>query len=90
MVPVEMPTGEVEEYEGWIVGRFSQEHGILTWHKKTGRQTLDELQVGQKVKLWPNHSCITASHFGWYFVVDHSRQGKEDEIVDIFVRARGW
>ncbi|EOO02625.1 putative alanine racemase domain protein [Phaeoacremonium minimum UCRPA7] len=94
---VEMPTVDVEQYEGWIVGRFSQEHGILTWRsvgeKTSGKGQLQEpdaLEVGQKVRLWPNHSCVTGAHFGWYFVVDESREGKEDEIVDIWVRARGW
>ncbi|KAH8893035.1 hypothetical protein GQ53DRAFT_840756 [Thozetella sp. PMI_491] len=116
---VEMPTGDVEGFQGWMVGRFAQEHGILTW--KEGQpaeqvgghgqgstdggardggagerranqepQEPDALVVGQKLRLWPNHSCITGSHFGWYFVVDESRIGKEDEIVDIWVRARGW
>ena len=94
---VEMPSVDVEQYEGWIVGRFSQEHGILTWRSvgdnasgKGQLQEPDALEVGQKVRLWPNHSCVTGAHFGWYFVVDESREGKEDEIVDIWVRARGW
>ncbi|KAM3545898.1 hypothetical protein ARSEF1564_001179 [Beauveria bassiana] len=89
------PAGDVEDYEGWQVGRFSQEHGILTWAagKRKGTPSgppPDMLEVGQKVKLWPNHACITSSHFGWYFVVDEDRPGKEDEIVDIWTKARGW
>ncbi|KAH9903750.1 putative serine dehydratase domain-containing protein [Xylariomycetidae sp. FL2044] len=104
--------GDVEEAEGWIIGRFAQEHGIVTWLSRRGNNggsggdgdgdggdkeatpppppPPDELEVGQKVRLWPNHACITSSHFGWYVVVDSSREGKEDEVVDIFVRARGW
>lgn len=90
-----LPTCDVEDYEGWTVGRFSQEHGILTWAagKRKGKATgppSDVVEVGQKVKLWPNHACITSSHFGWYFVVDEDRAGKEDEIVDIWTKARGW
>ena len=89
---VELPSGEVEAFRGWMVGRFAQEHGILTWMEgeTTGGQEPDALHVGQKLRLWPNHSCITGSHFGWYFVVDESRTGREDEIVDIWVRGRGW
>lgn len=86
----EMPVVGVEEAEGWMVGRFSQEHGIVTWRATGGGAQPDELTIGQKVRLWPNHACITGSHFGWYFVVDSSRGGREDEIVDIYVRARGW
>ncbi len=93
---VSLPTCDVEDYEGWTVGRFSQEHGILTWAagKRKGAVSSgppsDMVEVGQKVKLWPNHACITSSHFGWYFVVDEDRPGKEDEIVDIWTKARGW
>lgn len=92
---VENPTCEVEDFEGWTVGRFSQEHGIVTWASGKGKQVAekpkpDDLRPGQLVRLWPNHACITSSHFGWYFVVDEDRDGKEDEIIDIWVKARGW
>lgn len=91
---VAMPTCEVEDHEGWTVGRFSQEHGILTWAAGKGRrrekQPGDAMEAGQKVRLWPNHACITSSHFGWYFVVDEDRAGHEDEIVDVWIKARGW
>lgn len=95
---VEMPSCDVENYEGWTVGRFAQEHGILTWAAGKGRGGQkkelgpqgDVLEAGQKVRLWPNHACITSSHFGWYFVVDEDRAGHEDEVVDIWIKARGW
>ncbi|KAM0254490.1 hypothetical protein ACHAQJ_006708 [Trichoderma viride] len=96
---VEMPTCDVEDHEGWTVGRFSQEHGILTWAAGKGRggkkkealaPQVDAVEAGQKVRLWPNHACITSSHFGWYFVVDEDRVGHEDEVVDIWIKARGW
>lgn len=97
---VDMPTCDVEDHEGWTVGRFSQEHGILTWAAGKGRREKkakealgtpgDAVEAGQKVRLWPNHACITSSHFGWYFVVDEDRAGHEDEIVDVWIKARGW
>ncbi|KAL7923297.1 putative serine dehydratase domain-containing protein [Trichoderma austrokoningii] len=91
---VEMPVCDVEDHEGWTVGRFSQEHGILTWAAGKGKKALgrptDAMEAGQKVRLWPNHACITSSHFGWYFVVDEDRAGREDEIVDVWIKARGW
>jgi D-serine deaminase-like pyridoxal phosphate-dependent protein len=90
-----LPTCDVEDFRGWTVGRFSQEHGILTW--RSGSAKADPVQpdqklpaVGDKVRLWPNHACITSSHFGWYFVVDEDNAGKEDEIVDIYIKCRGW
>ncbi|RFU76930.1 alanine racemase domain-containing [Trichoderma arundinaceum] len=96
---VEIPTCDVEDYEGWTVGRFAQEHGILTWAAGKGRGGRkkdglgpqgDAVEAGQKLRLWPNHACITSSHFGWYFVVDEDRAGHEDEIVDVWIKARGW
>lgn len=93
---VEMPKGDVEEFKGWMVGRFAQEHGILTWGAGKAESSgatateQDVLEVGQMVRLWPNHACITSSHFGWYFVVDEDRDGKGEEIVDVWIKARGW
>ncbi|PNP55389.1 hypothetical protein FNYG_15516 [Fusarium nygamai] len=85
-----VPSGNVGEAEGWIVDRFSQEHGVLVWTGKAGEHCLMPLRVGQKIRLWPNHACITASHFDWYYVVDGSEQGEADKVVDIWVRVRGW
>ncbi|GAB1310554.1 Serine dehydratase domain-containing protein [Madurella fahalii] len=75
-------------HDGWQVGRISQEHGILTWQ---GRKE-DEvpLRVGQRVRVWPNHSCIAGACFDWYLIVDSRIKGKEDEIVDVWPRCRGW
>ncbi|KAJ6439795.1 alanine racemase domain-containingprotein [Purpureocillium lavendulum] len=85
---VELPTCDVEDYTGWMVGWVSQEHGILQWRSGGNKEATEaekKLEVGQKLRLWPNHACITGSHFGWYFVVD---EDKGDEIVDIWVRTR--
>ncbi|KAE9964116.1 hypothetical protein BLS_008638 [Venturia inaequalis] len=74
---------------GWIVGRVSQEHGILTWQSPTGSPVSRELVIGQKVMIWPNHACVAGSGFGWYFVVD-SESGDGDVVRDVWVRCRGW
>jgi D-serine ammonia-lyase len=52
---------------GWIVGRVSQEHGILVCE---GRKVEDDWKIGDKVELDIQYSCIAAAMFGWYFVVD--------------------
>lgn len=81
---------------GWQVGRISQEHGILTsmTHKEAeegGQARAGELVVGQKVRIWPNHACVAGAGFGWYVVVDSSLpEHRRDEIVDVWVRWRGW
>ena len=81
---------------GWQVGRISQEHGILTSmsHGETeegGQARAGELVVGQKVRIWPNHACVAGAGFGWYVIVDSSLpEHRRDEIVDVWVRWRGW
>lgn len=86
---VATPDSGPEKFKGWQVGRVSQEHGILTFNGSTGGVD-DKLEVGQKVRIWPNHACITSGPYGFYLVVDGGRTGKEDEIVDVWVKCRGW
>lgn len=90
---VSFPTSPIEKHAGWCVGRISQEHGILTWLGEGGEDEESaevKLEIGQKVRVWPNHACIAGAGFGWYLVVDETREGKEDEIVDVWPRWRGW
>ena len=72
---------------GWIVGKVSQEHGILTWEGQ--KDKMRELTIGEKLLLWPNHACIASAGFGWYVVVD-SDTAEPDVVRDIWVRCRGW
>ncbi|KAF4556199.1 D-serine dehydratase-like protein [Elsinoe fawcettii] len=74
------PSGEKT---GWIVGRISQEHGILTWEGPSAG--IRELKVGERVMIWPNHACMAGPSFGWYCVVDGG-----EVVTDIWVRCRGW
>ena len=75
-----------QEKTGWIVGRVSQEHGILTWEGERGE--CNELTIGDKVMVWPNHACVAGAGFGWYVVVDSD--GDSEKVVDVWVRWRGW
>ncbi|KAK3309928.1 putative serine dehydratase domain-containing protein [Chaetomium strumarium] len=75
-------------HQGWQVGRISQEHGILVWQGK--REDEVPLCYGQRVRVWPNHSCITGACFDWYLVVDSRNTGREDEVIDVWPRWRGW
>ncbi len=90
-----MPILGPEKYVGWQVGRLSQEHGILIWSEGEAVDGIDvvdseKLDIGQKVRVWPNHACIAGAGFGWYLIVDGSREGSEDEIIDVWPRWRGW
>ncbi|KAF2679118.1 hypothetical protein K458DRAFT_315082 [Lentithecium fluviatile CBS 122367] len=71
---------------GWIVGRVSQEHGILTWEGVKAQ--MKPLTIGEKLLIWPNHACVAGAGFGWYVVVDSEKGG--DSIVDVWVRWKGW
>ena len=77
-------------FEGWHVGRISQEHGVLVWAGPRDLQDTVTLTIGQKVRVWPNHSCIAGSGFDWYLIVDSRKKGEEDVIVDVWPRWRGW
>ena len=70
---------------GWEVGRVSQEHGIL--HRVS--DDAPDLQVGSKVRVWPNHACVAGASFDFYVVVD-SDSPRPNQIVDVWTRCRGW
>jgi len=85
-----MPSCNGENRSGWEVGRISQEHGILT-KDSTIHAASPELEIGQKVRIWPNHACITAAGYGWFLIVDSTLpEDRQNEVVDIWVRWRGW
>jgi D-serine deaminase-like pyridoxal phosphate-dependent protein len=72
----------------WEVARVSQEHGVL---QKVSTSVSKQLEIGQKVRIWPNHACIAGAGFGHYLVVDSDLPAdRTDEIVDIWVRCQGW
>jgi D-serine deaminase-like pyridoxal phosphate-dependent protein len=77
--------------EEWMLGRLSQEHGILT--KKSGKWQVDgkggELRLGQVIEIVGQHSCMTAAAYPWYYVVD-SKEGDGKTVVDVWVPWKGW
>ncbi|ELR02298.1 hypothetical protein GMDG_05367 [Pseudogymnoascus destructans 20631-21] len=74
--------------EGWVVGSVSQEHGVLKWTGEEGRG--NGLEVGGRVRVWPNHACIAGTGFDWYLVVDSEGEREGDVVVDVWMRWRGW
>lgn len=82
-----------------MISRISQEHGIAAWLRPTIADKAEEtalpplpLEVGQVVRVYPNHACITGAMYGWYLVVDSDEAGDgAGEVVrDVYVRASGW
>jgi D-serine deaminase-like pyridoxal phosphate-dependent protein len=78
------------EHGGWQVSRISQEHGILLWNGPKDDERKAPLKVGQRVRIWPNHSCIAGACFDYYFIVDSRNKGREGVVVDVWPRWRGW
>ncbi|RHZ68797.1 hypothetical protein CDV55_107676 [Aspergillus turcosus] len=71
-----------------IVERISQEHGVVAWAGGDGPAI--PVRVGQAVRLYPNHACVTGALYGWYLVVDSSEDGEGSRIVDVWRRTTGW
>jgi D-serine deaminase-like pyridoxal phosphate-dependent protein len=65
-----------------IVERVYQEHGIAVC---PGAWPWDELPIGTRVRIAPNHACITAAAHPRYHVVDGGR-----EVVAAWERCGGW
>ncbi|KAL8946665.1 MAG: hypothetical protein Q9222_006968 [Ikaeria aurantiellina] len=82
-------TNSPDGRSAWQVGRISQEHGILSHASPSGE--VENLSVGQKLRIYPNHACIAGAAFGWYLVVDSDGpEDQQDVIVDVWTRCRGW
>ncbi len=64
------------------IERAYQEHGVAS---SDGPLPFDRLAVGAKVRIAPNHSCLTAAAYDRYHVVEGST-----EVVTEFDRANGW
>lgn len=63
------------------ISSLSQEHGILS---ELDKSTLNELKVGTRVRVLPNHSCLTAASHSDYNVLEG------DRIVDKWEIHLGW
>jgi D-serine deaminase-like pyridoxal phosphate-dependent protein len=64
-----------------IVRRAYQEHGVV---EADPAHPLD-LPIGAKLRIAPNHTCMTAAAHDRYFVVEGN-----DEVVAIWPRVNGW
>lgn len=72
------PVVSPKSLKGWSLGRNSQEHGILT-----GTSALPE--IGEYVRIVPQHACLTAAQHPWFLIVDGG-----SEIVDVWIPVKGW
>jgi len=61
-----------------IVRRAYQEHGVIEMNSQA-------LHVGDKLRIAPNHTCMTAAAHDRYHVVDGG-----DTVVAVWPRVNGW
>lgn len=66
---------------GLTLCRLSQEHGVVHAEEAAA---CDQLRVGQRVRIMPNHSCLAAALHARYLVV----QG--EHLVGEWFPVRGW
>jgi D-serine deaminase-like pyridoxal phosphate-dependent protein len=76
---VSVPDGRA--LETWTVASLSQEHG-----KIRGRTPIpfEEFPIGSKLRIVPNHSCLSAALFDRYHV------SRGERVVDEWKPVRGW
>ena len=64
-----------------IVRKAYQEHGVI----ELDPSHPVDLPIGAKLRIAPNHTCMTAAAHDRYFVVDGGQ-----EVVAIWHRVNGW
>jgi D-serine deaminase-like pyridoxal phosphate-dependent protein len=69
--------------EGYNVVKVSQEHGILEWK---GEGQPPKLDIGTTVKIMPQHACLTAAAYPWYYIIEDDGE----TVVDVWVPWKGW
>jgi D-serine deaminase-like pyridoxal phosphate-dependent protein len=65
-----------------LVQRVYQEHGMVVF---AAGVPLPDLPVGARLRIAPNHTCMTAAAHDRYFVVDG-----DDTVVAVWPRVNGW
>jgi D-serine deaminase-like pyridoxal phosphate-dependent protein len=64
-----------------VVRRAYQEHGVI----ELDPERPVDLPIGGRLRIAPNHTCMTAAAHDRYFVVDG-----EQEVTAIWHRVNGW
>lgn len=70
-------------YPDLMVIGANQEHGIVA-PRPDCDATAPDLQVGDRVRVLPNHACATAAQYDRYHVV------RDGEVADEWARFGGW
>jgi len=63
------------------VTAVSQEHGHI---RVSDESLFERLPVGSRVRILPNHACMTAAAYARYHVIE------DNQVVDVWDRCNGW
>ncbi len=77
-----LDTAGAPSYGGAVIRRAYQEHGLVILDPSL---PFPELPVGAKLRVAPNHACMTAAAHDRYYVVDGS-----ETVTAIWTRVNGW
>ena len=85
---VDQGYGVVCDYDGrpiddLIVTSVSQEHGVI--ESRSGSVPIDRIEPGARLRILPNHACMTAAAYEGYHVV-----GGGSDVIAWWPRRNGW
>jgi D-serine deaminase-like pyridoxal phosphate-dependent protein len=67
------------------VADVHQEHGLVAG-PRPHEELVEAYPVGARVRILPNHACLTAAPHDRYYVV----RGRDTSILDVWPKASGW
>lgn len=70
----------------WVVGDVDQEHGFIKFEQDPVPW---DNPLGQRVRILPNHACMTAAAHDRYYVVDSTAENPT-AVVGEWHRCAGW
>ncbi len=81
--------GLIADMSGHIIGNLyvlgaNQEHGLIT-SQDGSKIDFHRFPIGSKLRILPNHACMTAAAFDQYNIIDGT-----DEITETWQRCNGW
>lgn len=71
-------------YKDLVLLKANQEHGLIAVRPGT-QGTLPTLQIGDRVRILPNHACATGAQHDQYLVLDGA-----STVTAVWPRFRGW
>ncbi len=78
--------GTIAGLPGASVVDVNQEHGFIGGGSPL---PFDRLAIGSRLRVLPNHACMTAAAYDRYYVVDSALDGGAT-VVDAWDRVNGW